>query len=90
MNFASDFAHAMLVADVAIVAPIFAAREKQIEGVSARLIADAAPGVEFLDRSHAEIVNELRRRLAPNDVFITMGAGDVHEVAEELVRSAVQ
>ena len=27
-----------------------------------------------------------RRRLQPNDIFITMGAGDVHEVAEALVR----
>ena len=33
-----------------------------------------------------EIINELRRRLQPNDVFIAMGAGDVHEIAEALVR----
>ena len=50
------------------------------------MIADAAAGIEFLDRSNDEIVNELRRRLQPNDIFITMGAGDVHEVAEALVR----
>ena len=41
-----------------------------------------AEGIEFLDRSNAEIVNEMRRRLRPNDIFITMGAGDVHEIAE--------
>ncbi len=43
-------------------------------------------GVEFLDRSNSQIVNEMRRRLGRNDIFITMGAGDVHEVAEQLVR----
>jgi len=30
----------------------------------------------------------MRRRLEPNDIFITMGAGDVHEIAEMLVRGA--
>jgi UDP-N-acetylmuramate--alanine ligase len=89
-DFAAEFASALRVADVSMVTPVFAAREKPLEGVSARLIADAGPGVEFLDRSNAEIVNEMRRRLGPNDVFITMGAGDVHEIAEELVRGVVQ
>ena len=85
-DFAREFGDSLAGADVPIVAPIYAAREKPEEGVSSRLIANAAPGIEFLDRSNAEIVNELRRRLQPNDIFITMGAGDVHEIAEELVR----
>jgi UDP-N-acetylmuramate--alanine ligase len=87
-DFAADFAQALRTADVAMVTPIYAAREKPMEGVSARLIADAAPGIEFLDRSNSEIFNEMRRRLGPNDIFITMGAGDVHEIAEMLVRGA--
>jgi len=85
-DFAAEFAEALSIADVALIAPIFAAREKHVEGMSSRLIADAAKGIEFLDRSNANIVNEMRRRLQPNDIFIAMGAGDVHEVAEQLVR----
>lgn len=85
-DFAKEFGEAMRVADVPIITPIYAAREQPIEGVSAKLISDATPGVEFLDRSHAQIVNELRRRLRPDDIFIAMGAGDVHEIAEQLVR----
>jgi UDP-N-acetylmuramate--alanine ligase len=85
-DFAREFGESLGRADVAIVSPIYAAREKPIEGISARIIAESAKGIEFLDRSNAEIVNELRRRLEPNDVFITMGAGDVHEIAEALVR----
>jgi UDP-N-acetylmuramate-alanine ligase len=54
------------------------------------MIAESASGIEFLDRSHIEIVNELRRRLQPNDVFIAMGAGDVNEIAEALVRGDVE
>jgi UDP-N-acetylmuramate--alanine ligase len=85
-DFAREFGESLSEADLALVAPIYAAREKPIEGITARMIADAGTGIEFLDRSNAEIVNELRRRLQPNDIFITMGAGDVHEVAEALVR----
>jgi UDP-N-acetylmuramate--alanine ligase len=85
-DFAREFAEALKVADVAIVAPIYAAREEPVAGVSARMISDAIPGIEFLDRGNAQIVNEMRRRLKPNDVFIVMGAGDVHEIAENLVR----
>jgi UDP-N-acetylmuramate--alanine ligase len=85
-DFAQEFGEALLVADVPIVTPVYAAREHPVEGVSARLISDAVEGVEFLDRSHAQIINEMRRRLQPNDIFIVMGAGDVHEIAEEIVR----
>lgn len=85
-EFSAEFGAALASADVAIVSPIYAAREAPVAGVSARMIADAAPGVEFLDRGNAAIVDELRRRLQPNDIFIAMGAGDVHEIAEELVR----
>lgn len=85
-DFAREFGEALSAADVAIVTPIYAAREQPISGVSARMIADAAKGVEFLDRSNSEVVNELRRRILPGDVFIAMGAGDVHEIAESLVR----
>jgi UDP-N-acetylmuramate--alanine ligase len=85
-DFAREFGESLRGADVALVAPIYAAREKPIEGISSRMIADSSNGIEFLDRSHGEIVNELRRRLRPDDVFIAMGAGDVHEIAEALVR----
>jgi UDP-N-acetylmuramate--alanine ligase len=87
-DFAREFGAALGDADIALVAPIYAAREKPIDGISSRMIADSADGIEFLDRSHIEIINELRRRLQPNDVFIAMGAGDVHEIAEALVRGA--
>ena len=86
LDFAREFGESLKEADVPIVAPIYAAREQPVDGVSARIIAEAVPGIEFLDRSNSQIVNEMRRRLGPNDIFITMGAGDVHEIAEELVR----
>ncbi len=89
-EFAQEFADSLVEADVALVAPIYAAREQPVEGVSAKLISELAKKIEFLDRSNTQIVNELRRRIAPNDIFIAMGAGDVHEIAEALVRGSVE
>ena len=86
-DFAREFAESLRVADVAIVAPIYAARERPIEGITSKLIADAAEGVEFLEGSNDEIVVQLRRRLESNDLFITLGAGDVHEISEALARA---
>jgi len=84
-DFALQFGESLLVADVALVAPIYAAREQPIEGITSKLIADAVGGVEYLERSNDAIIEELRRRLQPNDLFIAMGAGDVHQIAEALV-----
>lgn len=84
-DFSREFAESLRVADVALVAPIYAAREEPMNGITGRLIADASDGIEFLEHNNAGIVDEMRRRLQPNDLFITMGAGDVHEIAEALV-----
>lgn len=83
-DFARQFGESLRVADVALVAPIYAARERPIEGITSRLISEATDGVEFLQASNEDIVEEMRHRLQPNDLFITLGAGDVHEIAETL------
>src|SRR5207237_10867314 len=62
-DFARAFGESLRVAYVAIVAPIYAARERPIEGITSKLIAAAAAGVEFLEGSNYEIVDHLRRRL---------------------------
>ena len=87
-DFAREFGEALAVADVALVAPIYAAREQPIDGITSKLIADADGRVQFLDRSNDEIATGLREFLQPNDIFITMGAGDVHVIAEALVAEA--
>ena len=86
-DFAREFGESLKVADVALVAPIYAAREEPIEGITARLIADAVDGVEFVEGSNAQIVEKLRRRLQPNDLFVTLGAGDVNEISQALAEA---
>jgi UDP-N-acetylmuramate--alanine ligase len=87
-DFAKEFGEALLGADVALLAPIYAAREEPIAGITARLITEAVDGVELIDRDNAGIVDALRARLGENDLFIAMGAGDVHNIAEALVEGA--
>jgi UDP-N-acetylmuramate--alanine ligase len=87
-DFATEFAAALSEADVALLAPIYAAREEPVAGVSAQLIADEADDVELIDRDNEGIVTELRKRLLPNDLLIVMGAGDVHTIAERLAEGA--
>ena len=88
-DFAREFGEALSVADVALVSRIYAAREQPIEGISSELIADAVEQVEFIDGSNDVIIVEMRQRLKPNDLFITLGAGDVHEISEALAGAAV-
>ncbi len=83
-DFAREFGQSLRVADVALLAPIYAAREQPIEGITSKVIADATQGIEFLERNNEQIVQELRQRLKPDDLFITLGAGDVHEISQAL------
>jgi UDP-N-acetylmuramate--alanine ligase len=83
-DFAPEFAEALGMADVALLAPIYAAREEPVHGITARLISDQSPNIELIDRDNEGITAELRERLQANDLFIVMGAGDVHKIVEWL------
>lgn len=87
-TFAREFAEALSAADLVIVTDIYAAREKPIEGVSSRAISDAVTGVEvhhIPDKS--KIAGFLLSRVRPGDMVITLGAGDIRSVGEELVEA---
>ncbi|HUO84642.1 MAG TPA: UDP-N-acetylmuramate--L-alanine ligase [Thermoanaerobaculia bacterium] len=88
-DFAAEFGQALATADLALVAPIYPAREEPIEGVSSALIVDAAhraggTNVTLVDRDCAGLVASVREILRENDLFLTMGAGDIHRVGAML------
>jgi len=89
----SEFADALTGADRVLLLPIYGAREAAMPGVTSELIAgplrERAPGVggEVLELAPATgdpatIVGELM----DGDLVITMGAGDVTELAPRLVQ----
>ena len=83
-EFAHDFAAALLGAEVAVILPIYPARERPIDGVTAQLVVDEAerlghPRV-LAGSPPEEAVHELDGLLERGDVLLTLGAGDVDRV----------
>jgi UDP-N-acetylmuramate--alanine ligase len=84
-----DFLTAFYDADVLILTNIYPAGEDRIEGVDAKLLFEGLrehghKNVTYLE-DKKEIVDHLLHIVAPADLVITMGAGDIWQVAEELV-----
>jgi UDP-N-acetylmuramate--alanine ligase len=86
----ADFADAFVDADVLVVTDIYSAGEAPRPGVSGRLIVDAVAGSHpdqdavYL-ASHQELVAHLRRILRPGDFCLTLGAGDLTVLPDELL-----
>jgi UDP-N-acetylmuramate--alanine ligase len=88
---AREFGEALALADLVVVLDVYPARERaeDFPGVSGLLVAgaaaDAAGGrpVWWLPR-HAEAERLLREELREGDLLVTMGAGDVDELARRL------
>jgi UDP-N-acetylmuramate--alanine ligase len=91
-DFARDFASALLGAEVAIVLPIYPAREEPIEGVSSQLVVEEAerlghPRV-LAGPPIGEAMQQLEELLEPGDVLLTVGAGDVDDLAAAWLEGA--
>ena len=86
-SFLDDFARALATADSAIVAPIYAAREAPDPSVSSDILAGKAR--EFGGKVEAlGSFDLIRGRLleeGSDALVITMGAGDIYKVAEQIV-----
>ena len=91
-DFARDFASALLGAEVAIVLPIYPAREEPIEGVSSQLVVEEAerlghPRV-LAGPPIGEAMQQLEELLEPGDVLLTVGAGNVDDLAAAWLEGA--
>ncbi|MBI5003668.1 hypothetical protein HZC00_01080 [Candidatus Kaiserbacteria bacterium] len=81
-----EFAEALATADFAIVAPIYAAREALDPTVSNHIVADLARE-KGGDVIALDSFDEIRDRLlqeGDDTLIITMGAGDIYKVAEQI------
>jgi len=82
-----DFARALAGSDLALIAPIYAAREKDDGRTSNALLADAvnrAGGkAEALD---FDAIGERLLAEPAGTVIFTMGAGDIYKVAERITK----
>ncbi len=82
--FSSQFAKVLDGADRAIVLEVYAASEKPIAGVTSRLITDAMSHGEYIP-NFIEVTDSVIESAQPQDVIITLGAGDVSSLAPIIV-----
>ena len=85
-----DFAKALSLADKVVLAEIYPARETDTLGISSENLREeiAALGVDCLCfPDFREIEKFLSENCIKDDVLITMGAGNVYEIGEDLLKS---
>ncbi|HUD69406.1 MAG TPA: UDP-N-acetylmuramate--L-alanine ligase [Acidimicrobiales bacterium] len=86
---AASFADAFNGADLVVVTDVYAAGEAPIPGVTGRLVADAvassnnAPPVRYV-KERAVVAEAVSGLVGPGDLLLTMGAGDLTSLADEL------
>lgn len=84
-----DFGSSFFDAEVCVITDVYPSREKPIEGVSGKLIADSAR--EYGHRQvhyvadKQELPAKLKEIVKTGDVVITMGAGDIYKYGEAFV-----
>jgi len=81
---------ALAAADLVVVAPIYAAREQPMPGVTADLVARGAiraGAPTTAVRERAALTGEVAAVVRPGDVVFTLGAGDVTRVGPELLEA---
>jgi len=88
-DFYSEFGRSFLNSDIFVCTDVYPAREKHIENISGKMIADAAK-----DFGHKNVIYEEDKTKLPkvlmeiaekDDIIITMGAGDIWKYGEEFV-----
>ena len=87
-----DFARSFYQADVLLVMPIYAASEKPIEGVESRSLCESIQAHGHKDVRYVpdlqSAVTALQELATPQDVILTLGAGNVYQVGEAFLAGA--
>jgi len=88
-DFCDDFGGSFNDADTAIITEIYPAREKPIEGVSGKLIADSAqkkghPDIRYIP-GKKDVIDQVSELVKSGDIIITLGAGDVWDISERII-----
>lgn len=80
------FVKSLSLSDKVLLADIYAARESDTLGVSSALLAQAIGEKASAPGGFEALVQALISDLAEGDLILTMGAGDVYRVGDELIK----
>ena len=78
------FVEELKLADVAILAEIYAAREQNTMGISSADLARNIPGSVYCSTLD-KVTAQLRELARPGDLILTVGAGDIYRAGEKLL-----
>ena len=81
----SDFVTELSRADITLLAQIFAAREINDAGITSDVLAASIPGARCF-AALSEIAAEIASIARKGDIVLTVGAGDIYKVGEELTK----
>jgi UDP-N-acetylmuramate--alanine ligase len=86
-----EFCPPLMTADVLLLTEVYGAGERPIPGVNGALIWEGVqalghPEVLFLPRRE-DLVAEMLRHIRGGDVVLTLGAGDVWQVGEQVLKA---
>lgn len=85
--FADEFARALELADVIVVLDVYGAREEPEPGVTGQLIAERiTEAAAHYEPAFDRAVTLAADLVQPEDLLITMGAGDVTQLGAEIIR----
>lgn len=80
-----DFVSVLKEAPHLVLLDIYAAREKDTGAVKSSDLAAKLPNA-YMAKDFEDAKNYLKAHIAPGDIVMTVGAGDVYKVGEELIR----
>ena len=79
-----DFVEQLRRPSILLLAEIYAAREQNTIGISSAALAKQVEGSLFFP-SFQELETALRRIAQPGDIILTVGAGDIYKIGENLI-----
>ena len=80
-----DFVRELQKADVVVLAEIYAARERNLLGISSQDLQKRIPGSVYC-RTLPEVTEYLASIAQPGDLILTVGAGDIYRAGEALLQ----
>ncbi len=80
-----DFVEQLRRPDVLLLAEIYAAREQNTIGISSAALAEQIPNSTFYPDFDA-LENTLRAIARPGDIILTVGAGNVYKIGEDILK----
>ena len=80
-----QFVEELKLADVVVLAEIYAAREQNTLGISSADLCRHLPGAVYCSTLD-KVTEQLRQLAQPGDLILTVGAGDIYRSGEKLLK----